>query len=286
LKTIGIYPNREKDVLYSGTAEVIAALGGKADILIDASLQDELIEILGINRLNSVRFVCEEKLFTSSEVIIVLGGDGTILKAARRCAPCGVPLVGINLGRVGYMAELELGELQLLQKIFTNDYTIEKRMMLQANIGEGTSFALNDAVLAAESLFRMADIELYCDGKLANSYRAGGLIASTPTGSTAYSLSAGGAVVDPCMDAIIITPICSHSLSAASVVFSAESVLEMKNICRHGETLYLGIDGSETYTLGYLESVRIVRSHLRVNFLRLKDGGFYEVLRKKMAETI
>lgn len=286
MKTIGIYPNRDKDIAYAGTAEVITALSGKTGVLMDSALRSELTAALGSDRLSDVSFVLEEELFASSEAVIVLGGDGTILKAARRCAPSGVPLIGINLGRIGYMAELELNELHLLQKLIGGEYYTEKRMMLEANLGDRTSFALNDVVLAAKSAFRMVEIELYCDGKLVNRYRADGLIASTPTGSTAYSLSAGGAVVDPCMDAIMITPICSHSLSAASIVFSAGSVLEMKNVSQREENLHLGIDGSETYALKYLESVKIRCSALRVNFLRLKDGGFYEVLRKKMAETI
>lgn len=286
MNTIGIFPNEDKDIGFAGTAAVIAALNGRASLLMDAEQKERLTVSLGAEPLRGVDFVGGDELFSASEAIVVLGGDGTILKAARRCAPGGVPLIGVNLGRVGYMAELEIDELGLLNRLVDEEYALEKRMMLEADIGGQGSFALNEAVLGGESLFRMVEIELYCDGKLVNRYRADGLIASTPTGSTAYSLSAGGAVVDPCMDAIIITPICTHSLSAVPIVFSAASVLEMKNVSGREERLCLCLDGCESFSLGYGESVRISRSALEVNLLRLKDGGFYEVLRRKMAENI
>ncbi len=277
MKTIGIYPNFDKDTDFLGTGRIIEALRGKATILVDERLRDKLDA-------DGVCFVSGERLFCDPDVLIVLGGDGTILEAARHCAANGIPLLGINLGRIGYMAELELDELAMLDRLASGDYKIEQRMMLEAELGGERIFALNDAVIGGESIFRMVEIELFCDGKLVNRYRADGLIAATPTGSTAYSMSAGGAVVDPRMDAMIFTPICSHSLSAASLVFSAESELVMKNVTRRGSKLYLSIDGSEMREVDYGATVTIRRSPLRIGFIRLKDGGFYEVLRHKMAE--
>ena len=287
MKTIGIFPNAEKDINYSGTSKVVAALGKKARLLFDIGQREQLTPVLGEQFEHQVEFVSADEFTARSEAVVVLGGDGSILKAARRCAPADVPLLGINLGRVGYMAELELDELDLRDRLLSGEYRIERRMLLEAELPDGRrGFALNDAVLGGESLFRMVEIELYCDGKLVNRYRADGLIASTPTGSTAYSLSAGGAVIDPCMDTIMVTPICTHSLNAVSVVFSAASKLGLRNASQRESNLCLCLDGCEFYRLGYGESVYIGRSTLEVSFIRLKDGGFYDVLRRKMAERV
>lgn len=276
LDAIGIYPNLDKDPGLCATKKVISSLGG-----VRLMLPDTLAE--HIKDCPSVEPVPLERLSSEPQAMIVLGGDGTILEAARLCVASGIPLLGINLGRVGYMAELEMSELSLLDRLLKRDFDIEERMTLCADRGD-MKFALNDAVLGGRSLFRMVEIELYCDSKPVNRYRADGLIISTPTGSTAYSLSAGGTVVDPRMDALIATPICSHSLNATPIVFSAESVLTLKNVTRGGESLTLCVDGCECSELTSGESVTIRRSSERVKLIRLRDGGFYEVLRHKMAE--
>ncbi len=282
MNRIGICTNLDKDPDLVGTCRVIKAISGKAEVLVAKELREKLICCSDVPT-DGVRFADEDQLYSMPGALIVLGGDGTILKAARRCAQNGVPIIGINLGRIGYMAELELDELSLLEGLFTNSFNIERRMMIEAQIGDERIFALNDAVIGAESIFRMIEIELYCDGKLVNRYRSDGLIASTPTGSTAYSLSAGGAVIDPRMNAIMFTPICSHSLNASSLVFSAETELVMKNVTKLGDKLYLSIDGSEMREIEYGREVAIRRSPLTVSFIRLKDGSFYDVLRHKMA---
>lgn len=277
LDTIGIYPNPDKDPELRATREVIGALSG-----VRLLLPERLSEYLP--KCPNVEPVPLERLSTEPQAMIVLGGDGTILEAAHLSIPAGIPLLGINLGRVGYMAELEMSELSLLERLVAKDFNIEERMTISVDRG-AKKFAINDAVLGGCSLFRMVEIELYCDSKPVNHYRADGLIISTPTGSTAYSLSAGGAVVDPRMDAMIATPICSHSLNAKPIVFSADSTLTLKNVTRGGEALTLCIDGSECAELVPGESVTIRRAPERVKLIRLRDGGFYEVLRHKMAEN-
>ncbi len=277
LDTIGIYPNPDKDPELRATREVIGALSG-VRLLLPEGLSEYL------PKCPNVEPVPLERLSTEPQAMIVLGGDGTILEAAHLSIPAGIPLLGINLGRVGYMAELEMSELSLLERLVAKDFNIEERMTISVDRG-AKKFAINDAVLGGCSLFRMVEIELYCDSKPVNHYRADGLIISTPTGSTAYSLSAGGAVVDPRMDAMIATPICSHSLNAKPIVFSADSTLTLKNVTRGGEALTLCIDGSECAELVPGESVTIRRAPERVKLIRLRDGGFYEVLRHKMAEN-
>ena len=287
MKSVGIYTNAEKDQGFSGALAVIQVLSPMAETLMDISCESALRETLGGEAVKNVRFLPEEVLLREAEAMIVLGGDGTILKAARKCSPAGVPLLGVNLGRVGYMAEIELGELDLLGRLIDDDYKLERRMMLDVSMrGEGGLFALNDAVIGSNIPFKMVEMELFCDGRLANHYRSDGLIAATPTGSTAYSLSAGGPVVDPCMDAITVTPVCAHSLRSAPVVFSAASVLEVKNVSARNEELYVCLDGSEKLSLPLGESVRLTRSELHCGFIRLKDGGFYSVLRQKMNDSI
>lgn len=277
LEIIGIYPNIDKDPGLAATREVISALHG-VRIMVGGEFRERLGDLPGVEP------VPDEILSTKPEAMIVLGGDGTILEASRLCVPSGIPILGINLGRVGYMAEIEMSELSLLERLVRRDFRVEKRMTLDVSMN-GTRFALNDAVLGGKSLFRMVEIELFCDSKPVNRYRADGLIISTPTGSTAYSLSAGGAVVDPRMDAMIATPICSHSLNATPIVFSAESTLVMRNVTRGGELLTLCVDGTEVGDLPPGGSVTIKRSAGRAGFIRLSDGGFYEILRHKMAEN-
>ncbi|MBQ8250169.1 MAG: NAD(+)/NADH kinase [Clostridia bacterium] len=284
MKTIGICPSRTNDIDFLGTSRVIEQLYDKAILILPESLENAVVSAMGDYVRERVRFVSEDELYTAPDVLIVLGGDGSILKAARRCAGGDAAILGINLGRIGYMAELEIDELSLLDRIAEGDYRVEKRMMLEATIGGERLYALNEAVLGGASIFRIVEIELYCDGNLVNRYRADGLIASTPTGSTAYSMSAGGAVVDPRMDAMIVTPICSHSLSATPLVFSAESELIMENVTEREEQLYLNVDGCEMRTLAYGETVTLRKGDKNVNFIRLKDGGFYQVLRHKMAD--
>ncbi len=284
MKTIGIYRGIENDADFLGTRRVIDALSPETAVLMHCSLKEELEAAWGEKACARIEFADDDILFKKPEIMIVLGGDGTILKAARQCAIGGIPLLGINLGRIGYMAEIELDELHMLGRLESGEYKVERRMMLEADVGGEQLFALNEAVVGGASIFRIVEIELYCDGKHVNSYRSDGLIAATPTGSTAYSMSAGGAVVDPRMDAMLITPICSHSLNATPLVFSAESELKMKNVTLREEKLYINVDGCEVRPLAFGESVTIRRSRETVSFIRLKEGGFYEVLRHKMAD--
>ncbi len=229
-----------------------------------------------------------EAVYAEANVLIVLGGDGTILEAARRAALKGTPVLGINLGRLGYMAELELSELDQLKRLFTGEYTLETRSMLRVELlsasGELKSFcyALNDAVISNGSISRIVDLELYESGIPVTSYRADGLIVATPTGSTAYSLSAGGAVVDPQVPCFCVTPICPHSFIARPMIFSDRSVLEIRNTCAREKMLYLTVDGKMNFELYRNQRVRITKSDLQTRLIRLKPCGFYHKLRQKM----
>ena len=244
-------------------------------------------------------FLPMDELYARADLLIVLGGDGTILEAARRAAVRKTPILGINLGRVGYMAELEMGELDMLSHLFDRvtaeghvpaDYSIETRSMLHVEVvntaGEVRQqmYGLNDAVITNGSVSRIVDIELAEGGIPVTTYRADGLIVATPTGSTAYSMSAGGPVTDPRVKCFCVTPICPHSLAARPMIFPDSSVLEIRNICQREKMLYLTVDGRTNCELYRGEVVRITLSPLETHLIRLKECGFYHRLRLKMAE--
>lgn len=259
-----------------------------AEILI-AAFNREKIARMSKDR-PEFRYLPLDAVYAEANIIIVLGGDGSILEAARRAAHRQIPILGINLGRLGYMAELEMGELDMLGRLFTGDYYLEKRSMLRVELlANGAlksfSYALNDAVISNGSVSRIVDLELHENGTPFTKYRADGLIISTPTGSTAYSLSAGGAIVDPAVPCVLVTPICPHSLTARPLIFSDNSVLEVRNICVREKMLYLTIDGRMNFELYRNQTVRVTKAKLQTDLIRLKPSSFYNKLRQKMGNS-
>jgi len=229
-----------------------------------------------------------DELYAKADIIIVLGGDGSLLDSARRAAPHGKPLLGINMGRLGYMTELEMTDLAALGKLFSGEYDLDERSMLSVEVhsqGGGLraeSYALNDAVISNGSISRIVDLELHEGGERISSYRADGLIVSTPTGSTAYSMSAGGPIVDPHLACICVTPVCPHSLSARPVVFRDDAVIEIKNTCQREKMLYLTVDGRMNFEIYRGDCVKITKSAMTASLIRLHKGGFYTRLQQKM----
>ena len=257
------------------------------EILIAAFNREKLV------RMNQDRpefhYLPLEAVYREADILIVLGGDGTILEAARRASQRKTPILGINLGRLGYMAELELNELDQLKRLFTGEYEIEKRAMLRVELRSGDElksfcYALNDAVISNGSVSRIIDLELSQGGVPVTTYRADGLIISTPTGSTAYSMSAGGAIVDPCVPCFCVTPVCPHSFIARPLVFSDQSILEVRNICAREKMLYLTVDGRMNFELYRNQTVRITKANMETRLIRLKPYGFYGRLRQKMSD--
>ncbi|MBQ3483697.1 MAG: NAD(+)/NADH kinase [Clostridia bacterium] len=229
-----------------------------------------------------------EEIYREADCIIVLGGDGTLLDAARRAAPLGKPLLGINMGRLGYMTELEISDLAQLAKLFSGEFTVDERTMLSVRIlaqndaVKAESFALNDAVISNGSVARIVDLELYENCELISTYRADGLIVATPTGSTAYSMSAGGPITDPHLPCFCITPVCPHSLSARPLLFRDDAVLDIKNICQREKMLYLTLDGRNNFEIYRGDRVRITRAPMLTRLIRFQSGGFYKKLQKKL----
>ena len=239
---------------------------------------------------DAFRYLPLDVMYAEADIVIVLGGDGSILEAARRASPHGKPILGINLGRLGYMAELEMSELGLLSQLFEGNYTVEERAMLRVELlsnGELKSFchALNEAVISNGSVSRIIDLELSENGCPVVNYRADGLIIATPTGSTAYSMSAGGPIVDPTVPCVCVTPICPHSFGARPSIFSDGSVLEVKNVCVREKVLYLTVDGKMNFEFYRNQTVRITKSTMKTGLIRFKKASFYQKLCKKMHDS-
>lgn len=240
------------------------------------------------NYRGNIYFLPIEKLYDEADLVIALGGDGTILDCAKKMARRGKPILGINLGHLGYMAELEMDELGALDKIIEGDYTLDERDMLNIEVfdknGESKyqSYALNDAVISNGSVAKIINLELYAEDSLVTSYRADGLIISTPTGSTAYAMSAGGSIADPKVKCMLVTPICPHSFIARQLIFSDETKLKIKNVSVREKSLMLTLDGKTNCELFKDDVVKITKSDMTVKLVRLKECSFYGILSQKM----
>ncbi len=219
-------------------------------------------------------------------LVIALGGDGTILHAAKSAVQKGLPVLGVNGGRVGYLAGLEISELRQLERLARHDYETERRMMLEASVSIGgktkTIYALNDVVLAKGTPGNLVDIDLYCDRDLLCRYRSDGLIFSTPTGSTAYALSAGGPILDPSISAIGVTPICPHSPLARTILFSPEKRLTARARAGEGRAAVLTADGEEGIPLPEDVPVTVRRAAREAELIHFGQKNFYHILNQKI----
>lgn len=217
---------------------------------------------------------------------IVIGGDGSLIEAARALYGRNIPILGINMGTLGYLAEVEVNYIEeALERLFRGEYEVENRMMLEGILETETEVSLNDIVVARNDALRLIHFNLYVDGELLNSYEADGIIVSTPTGSTAYNLSAGGPIVEPTASMIVITPICSHALNTSSIVLSAEDeiVIEIGE-GKHNrvEKACIAFDGADTVTMQTGDRVIVRKAEASAGIIKLSKVSFLETLRRKM----
>jgi len=231
-----------------------------------------------------------EELYKIADVIITIGGDGTIIRFAKRAALEGKAVLGINAGRVGYLANIEQNEYKLLEKLKSGEYTIENRIMLNIILKENNEIigeydALNDAVISSGYLSRIIDVTASVDGGDVITYHADGLIAATPTGSTAYSMSAGGPVIDPTMNCVCLTPICSHSLAAKPILISGEKQIKLKAFSKKRTDIYLSIDGRKVAQIKPYTEIHITQSKNIVKLVRINDRSFYKTLSLKFRDA-
>ena len=286
MKQVALITNFNIPEKLSAAMRVAERLFGKVEkILIPVTYKERILR--SKNHRSEFRYCTQEEIDREAEMMIVLGGDGFMLDAARRGAVSEIPILGINMGRVGYMTELEIDELALLDKVFTGEYRIDERTMLQAEVcsrngqNKFSSYALNEAAITNGSAARIVDLELSDGDELIYTYRADGLLVATPTGSTAYSLSAGGPIVDPKLSCFCVTPICPHSLLARPLVFPDTAELRIKNICTREKVLHLTLDGRATFDLYFGDTVLITKSTKAVKLIRLKEESFYAKIRMK-----
>lgn len=272
IQNAGIYSNKTRDANYEGALRLAALLRARGiGVFFDADClpngENDIID------------------YTRIDCLFVLGGDGTLLRAVGKTCRHDVPMLGINLGRLGFLTEIELsGMQQALDNLLAERYYTEERMMLRCTVMNGEesldiSDALNDAVVMKRDASRTIRVELSVNGSLADSVSCDGMIISTPTGSTAYSLSAGGPILSPCLECMLATPVSAHTLHSRALVVSADDTIVVKTESEAG--VLLSCDGMPQRTLNAGETVHISRSEYKAYFIRFREGYFYPLLRSK-----
>ena len=270
----GIYTNMKKDETLVNTRKVISAL---KELDREIFLADELLAHMKGEYPPGIE---------NADFLFVLGGDGTILSAARRYAYCGIKIIGVNLSRMGFLAEITPDEVKwALEQIMCGRYRVESRMMLEADAQsfEEPLLALNDFVVSPRDVPRMVNLELKINGTFAEKYYCDGMIIASPTGSTGYTISAGGPIIAPTVNCILVTPVCAHTLNARSVVLNEDDEVEVNLHSRDIQT-YVTADGQYSKLLGKEAKVNIKKSDIYAHFARLKDGNFFELLKVKLAQ--
>lgn len=233
-----------------------------------------------------IRFSRLERELGNASMVVCFGGDGTLLHMAKAATRHGLPILGVNIGTMGFMAELESGELSQLERLANNDYTIDDRMMLDVTVQRERDIVfhdicLNDVAITKGAVARIVHLEVKCDGIQAMECGGDGVVVATPTGSTAYSLSAGGPIVEPDANSILVTPICAHDVASRCLVVSdrrAVSVTMTRNARRNA---YLSVDGGKAVRMNMGDIVTIRKSDLCTKLVRLKERSFYDVVNMK-----
>ena len=280
---ISVFPNLNNNGVSELAFDVIKILtDGGADVYV----QNEYKPIF---KSTKAKFENFDKAMSLCDCAIAIGGDGTTLNIAKKAAFLNKSALGINAGRLGFMSGIERDELSLLTKLINKEYIIDERAMLKATIekdGEVLSshHCLNDIVVSRGNFARLIDVTITCDGRSVSNMRSDGVIISTPTGSTAYSMAAGGPVVSPEADCIIETPICPHSLMDRSIIFSADKELIVTANSDQNNSPIMTVDGQEAVNLTPGCQIHIKKSDITTKLIKLKPENFYEVLNKKIIE--
>ena len=225
--------------------------------------------------------------YETADVILVIGGDGSFIHAAKDAAAHKKPVLCINAGNLAFLAGLEGNELHLIENLITGEYSSDKRMMLEVILKDNNTekllgYCLNDIAIARFGEIKLIDLEVYCNDKKINNYRGDGVIISTPTGSTAYSLSAGGPVIDPDLKCITLTPICTHSPLNRTFVFNEKSVITVKTPVK-SQKICLSTDGDKSLELEDNFEIIIRQSDYYAEFIRIKSDEFFDVLYSKLS---
>ena len=259
-------------------------------VLKDAGMEPKLCLPFEVDRSyelpKDLRFHKLDRELQNAELVICFGGDGTILHMAKAATRKNVPSLGVNIGTMGFMAELESTELDLLARLAKDAYTFDRRMMLDVIVQRDRDIifhdiGLNDVVITKGAIARIAHLAVKCDGVEAMQCGGDGIIVATPTGSTAYSLSAGGPIVEPEANNILITPICAHDVMSRCIVASDKRVITVELVHNARRNAYLSVDGGKALRLNMGDVVTVRRSNLETRLVRLKDRSFYDVVNMK-----
>lgn len=278
---VALHPNMTREnalICAKETVNRLLALGFA--IYIDCSYKKYYNDIKGII------FDDFKKNVEQCDIIIVIGGDGTILHSAQFAYCYNKPLLGINTGTLGFMASLESDELEKLSRLKVGDYTIEKRMLLSAKIESPNSSktfnALNDIVVFKSPFAKLPDFEVSSNGVTVSRIRADGIIFSTPTGSTAYALSAGGPIIEPDMECIEVTQLSAHSLFARTMIFTANKTLTLTCKTRDEQDIYISIDGENTMKMSDNKKIIITKSEKIIQLIDINGNNFYKAINEKL----
>ena len=280
---VEIYPNMTRQNAYDVALEVYKQLKSLGvTILMPFEMKQYFGEL-------DISFLDELVATSMCDVIIAIGGDGTIIHASHSASQYDKPILGINAGRLGFLAGLEKEELSLLANLKNSNYTTDKRMMLKVSHYEkdeliSEHFCLNDCVVGRGVSLRLCEIEAKCDGRRINDYLADGLIVATPTGSTAYSLSSGGPVVDTSIESLILTPICTHSLFSRSMIFKPDSKITISVKNPEVSLPILSCDGEIGIPLTGNSRIEIEKSETVTKLIKIKSDSFYDIFSQKLME--
>ena len=237
-----------------------------------------------------LRFSRLDRELSTADAVICFGGDGTILHMAKAATRNGIPILGVNIGTMGFMAELEASELEQLKRLATGEYTIDNRMMLDVTVHRDRDIifhdiCLNDAVITKGGIARIVHLAVQCDDVQAMECGGDGLIIATPTGSTAYSLSAGGPIVEPEASSILVTPICAHDMASRCIVASDKRIIKVSLTHNARRNAFLSVDGGKALKLNMGDIVTVKKSNFQTQLVRLKDRSFYDVVNLKFKSS-
>lgn len=283
MKNVILTPNPYRDKNFQTVRDAM-------QILKDAGIQVKLCLPFEVDRTydlpKDLRFSRLDRELPNAELVICFGGDGTILHMAKAATRKGIPILGVNIGTMGFMAELESSELDKLARLATGDYELDNRMMLDVTVQRDRDIifhdiCLNDVVITKGAVARIVHLSVKCDGVQAMECGGDGVIVATPTGSTAYSLSAGGPIVEPEAKNILITPICAHDVGSRGIVASDKRVVSVEMVKNARRNAYLSVDGGKALRLNMGDVATIRKSHLETKLVRLKDRSFYDVVNSK-----
>lgn len=277
-----VYPNLNKPNSLRCTEQVCGVLMSEnCGIIMDSEYEQTF------GRSDKITYLDTEKCFERCDVVIVTGGDGTILRCARLASKHDKPILGVNCGTLGFMASLEAEGIFGLRLLCRGEYSISKRMMLKITVrredgGIVTADVLNDVVLMKGEECRIADFEVIKSDYVVSELRADGVIFSTPTGSTAYSLSAGGPIIEPDMECIEFSQVCAHTLFSRTIVFSPDSLISVKCHCAEDSHVTISGDGYLIAKLSPRDMVEISRSELKTKIIDLTGGSFFRTVNRKL----